>query len=116
MSETIVTTDSGLQYVDLVVGDGDLPEVGSLVEVHYTGTLEDGTVFDSSHRRNKTFEFNVGEGLVIAGWDEGLMSMRIGGKRKLIIPAELGYGANGIPGVIPGESTLIFEVDLISIN
>ena len=110
-----ITTDSGLKYIDEKVGTGDFPSKGDLLVVHYTGTLEDGTVFDSSVKRNQPIEFAVGTGRVIPGWDEGLISMKTGGKRKLIIPPELGYGARGA-GTIPPNSTLIFEVELININ
>ena len=108
-----VTTDSGLKYVDEKIGVGDSPSKGDLLVVHYTGTLEDGTVFDSSVKRNQPIEFAVGTGRVIPGWDEGLMSMKTGGKRKLIIPPELGYGSRGAGGVIPPDATLVFEVELV---
>ncbi len=115
MSETI-TTDSGLQYIELEEGTGKSPLSGQGVVVHYTGTLEDGTKFDSSHDRNKPFSFTIGIGRVIQGWDEGVMSMKVGGKRRLIIPSDLGYGARGAGGVIPPNATLIFDVDLIEIR
>ena len=111
-----VTTDSGLKYTDEKIGTGDFPSKGDLLVVHYTGTLEDGTVFDSSIKRNQPIEFPVGTGRVIPGWDEGLMSMKVGGKRKLIIPPDLGYGSRGAGASIPPNSTLIFEVELININ
>ena len=111
-----VTTDSGLKYVDDKIGVGDSPSKGDLLVVHYTGTLEDGTVFDSSVKRNQPIEFAVGTGRVIPGWDEGLMSMKTGGKRKLIIPPELGYGARGAGNVIPPNATLFFDVELIEIK
>ena len=110
-----MTTASGLEYEDLVVGDGASPQAGQTVIVHYTGTLENGTKFDSSVDRGQPFRFNIGVGQVIKGWDEGVMSMKIGGKRKLIIPPQLGYGSRGI-GPIPPNSTLIFEVDLLGIE
>jgi peptidylprolyl isomerase len=113
--ETVITTDSGLQYVDLEVGTGASPQPGQTVVVHYTGTLEDGTQFDSSRDRNRPFQFKIGVGQVIKGWDEGVMSMQVGGRRKLIIPAELGYGSRGAGGVIPPNATLIFDVELIRI-
>ena len=114
-SETV--TSSGLKYVDIVVGAGASPQPGQNVTVHYTGTLEDGTKFDSSVDRGQPFTFPIGIGRVIKGWDEGVMSMKIGGKRKLIIPPDLGYGARGAGGgVIPPNATLIFEVELLGVN
>ncbi|HEY9886943.1 MAG TPA: FKBP-type peptidyl-prolyl cis-trans isomerase [Candidatus Obscuribacterales bacterium] len=114
--ETFVTTDSGLQYEDIVVGTGAMPQAGQKVTVHYTGTLEDGTKFDSSRDRNRPFSFNIGVGQVIKGWDEGVASMRVGGQRKLVIPPELGYGTRGAGGVIPPNATLIFDVELLRIG
>lgn len=114
--ENLVTTDSGLQYVDLVEGTGAMPQPGQSVTVHYTGTLEDGTKFDSSRDRNRPFTFTIGVGQVIKGWDEGVSTMRVGGQRKLIIPSELGYGARGAGGVIPPNATLIFDVELLRIG
>lgn len=113
--EDVVTTDSGLQYVDIVEGDGASPNKGDTVVVHYTGTLEDGRKFDSSRDRGQPFSFKVGVGQVIQGWDEGVGSMKVGGRRKLIIPADLGYGARGAGGVIPPNATLIFDVELLRI-
>jgi hypothetical protein len=110
-----MTTASGLEYEDLVVGNGASPQAGQTVIVHYTGTLENGTKFDSSVDRGQPFRFNIGVGQVIKGWDEGVMSMKIGGKRKLIIPPQLGYGSRGV-GPIPPNSTLIFEVELLGIE
>jgi len=109
------TTDSGLQYVDLVEGDGASPQPGQRVVVHYTGTLEDGTKFDSSRDRGQPFSFTIGVGQAIAGWDEGVGSMKVGGRRKLAIPPELGYGARGAGGIIPPNATLIFDVELLRI-
>jgi FKBP-type peptidyl-prolyl cis-trans isomerase len=114
--ETLITTDSGLQYVDLVEGTGAMPQSGQRVTVHYTGTLEDGTQFDSSRDRGRPFTFQIGVGQVIKGWDEGVSTMRVGGQRKLVIPSELGYGSRGAGGVIPPNATLIFDVELLRIG
>ncbi len=111
-----ITTDSGLMYYDIVVGEGETPSLGDTVVVHYTGWLEDGTQFDSSVDRGEPFAFVLGMGQVIPGWDEGLATMRVGGKRQLKIPAELGYGDAGSGGVIPPGATLIFDVELIAIE
>ena len=111
-----ITTTSGLKYVDLVIGTGESPKPGQKVSVHYTGTLENGAKFDSSVDRGQPFVFPIGEGRVIKGWDEGVMTMKIGGKRKLIIPPDLGYGAKGAGGVIPPGATLIFEVELLGVK
>lgn len=108
-----VTTDSGLRYEDIVVGTGASPQRGHQVTVHYTGTLEDGTKFDSSVDRGQPFTFQIGVGRVIRGWDEGVLTMKVGGKRKLVIPPQLGYGARGAGGVIPPNATLVFEVELL---
>ena len=112
----IVTTPSGLKYKELSEGTGATPQKGQTVVVHYTGTLEDGTKFDSSRDRNSPFSFKLGLGQVIKGWDEGLSTMKVGGRRELIIPADLGYGVRGAGGVIPPNATLIFDVELLKIS
>jgi peptidylprolyl isomerase len=112
---TEVTTISGLKYVDLVEGTGATPRTGQTLSVHYTGTLQNGTKFDSSVDRGQPYEFRLGTGSVIRGWDEGLANMKVGGKRKLIIPPSLGYGARGTPN-IPANSTLHFDVELLAIK
>ena len=111
-----ITTPTGLKYVELVTGNGESPKTGDLVTVHYTGVLENGQKFDSSVDRGQPFQFQIGTGQVIRGWDEGVMTMKKGGKRKLIIPPDLGYGEAGAGGVIPPNATLIFEVELLGIN
>jgi FKBP-type peptidyl-prolyl cis-trans isomerase len=115
-NEDTVTTPSGLQYTDLAEGDGEEAQAGNNVSVHYTGWLTDGTKFDSSVDRNQPFQFPLGAGRVIAGWDEGVCGMKVGGKRKLTIPSDLGYGPTGAGGVIPPNATLVFEVELLEIN
>ncbi len=111
-----VTTPSGLKYIDEVVGAGDAPSKGKRVKVHYAGRLANGKKFDSSVDRGEPFVFSIGVGQVIKGWDEGVMSMNVGGKRQLIIPAELGYGARGAGGDIPPNAELIFDVELLSVG
>ena len=111
-----ITTESGLQIEEITVGEGTVAEAGKSVSVHYSGYLTDGTKFDSSVDRNDPFQFRLGAGMVIKGWDEGVASMKIGGKRKLTIPAELGYGAYGAGGVIPPNATLVFDVELLEVN
>jgi len=114
--ENMITTGSGLKYEDLTIGNGLEAIPGKSVTVHYTGTLLDGTKFDSSLDRNQPFTFILGAGNVIAGWDEGVAGMKVGGKRKLVIPPELAYGQEGIPGVIPSNSTLLFDVELLEVQ
>jgi peptidylprolyl isomerase len=116
MDEQIIETASGLGYVDLVEGAGARPKMGDSVSVHYTGWLRSGEKFDSSHDRGRPLVFPVGRGRVIKGWDEGVGTMRVGGKRKLVIPAHLGYGDRGAAGVIPPGATLIFEVELLDVT
>lgn len=110
-----VTTSSGLQYIDLKTGTGATAQVGQTVTVHYSGWLENGNKFDSSIDRGQPFSFPLGAGRVIKGWDEGVQGMKVGGKRKLIIPSTLGYGARGAGGAIPPHATLIFEVELLGV-
>lgn len=105
-----------LEIEDQIVGDGDEATAGQTVEVHYTGWLTDGTKFDSSHDRDQTFSFKLGGGQVIAGWDQGVAGMKIGGARKLTIPPEMGYGERGAGGVIPPNATLVFKVELIGLS
>ncbi|HEX7634491.1 MAG TPA: FKBP-type peptidyl-prolyl cis-trans isomerase [Noviherbaspirillum sp.] len=115
-----ITTASGLQYEDVTLGSGDEARAGAHVTVHYTGWLQNqdgsaGRKFDSSKDRNEPFDFPLGAGHVIKGWDEGVQGMKVGGVRKLIIPSSLGYGARGAGGVIPPNATLIFEVELLGV-
>ena len=112
----MITTPSGLQYEDTTVGTGAEAKAGNIVEVHYTGTLKNGTKFDSSVDRGKPFNFKLGAGQVIKGWDEGVAGMKVGGIRTLIIPPELGYGARGAAGVIPPNAELTFEVELLKVK
>lgn len=111
-----ITTSSGLQYIDQVVGAGDTATAGQTVSVHYTGWLTNGKKFDSSVDRGQPFSFRLGVGQVIKGWDEGVQGMKIGGKRKLTIPSNLGYGARGAGGLIPPHATLVFDVELLGVQ
>ncbi len=113
----LVTLSSGLQYVDHVIGSGAYPKPGQTAVAHYTGTLENGKKFDSSYDHGgDPFKFPLGQGQVIKGWDEGVATMKPGGKRKLIVPPDLGYGPQGQPPVIPPNATLIFEVELLRVE
>jgi FKBP-type peptidyl-prolyl cis-trans isomerase len=112
----VITTKSGLKYIDLKEGTGDAAKADNTVEVHYTGWLKDGKKFDSSLDRGKPFSFKLGAMMVIKGWDEGVAGMKVGGKRKLIIPPELGYGKRGAGDVIPPDAELTFEVELLKIK
>ena len=114
--EKAITTSSGLTYTDIKVGNGPAPQKGQRVSVHYTGWLQDGKKFDSSVDRGEPFQFDLGKQQVISGWDEGVATMKVGGKRQLIIPADLAYGAQGAPGAIPPNATLVFEVELLGVN
>ena len=110
-----ITTQSGLQYLDITMGNGATAKTGQVVTVHYTGWLTDGRKFDSSKDRNDPFQFNLGASEVIRGWDEGVQGMQVGGVRKLTIPAALGYGARGAGRDIPPNATLVFEVELLGL-
>ena len=112
----VVTSEPGLQYIDLVVGTGRQAELGDTATVHYTGWLADGRKFDSSVDRKEPFSFRVGAGQVIKGWDEGVGTMKVGGKRKLTIPPQLGYGARGAGNAIPPNATLTFDVELLELR
>lgn len=112
----ILKTESGLQYIVVEEGTGASPQPGDVVLVHYTGTLDDGSTFDSSRDRGEPFAFPLGQGRVIAGWDEGIALMKVGGQATLIIPPDLGYGARGFPPVIPENATLHFDVELVGIE
>jgi FKBP-type peptidyl-prolyl cis-trans isomerase len=112
----VVKTASGLQYEDMTIGTGKEAKPGSRASVHYTGTLKDGTKFDSSRDRNDPFTFTIGAGEVIKGWDEGVAGMKVGGRRKLIIPYQLAYGEGGRPPTIPPKSDLTFDVELMDVQ
>ena len=111
-----ITTASGLQYVDEIVGDGPSPTAGQNVKVHYSGTFPDGRKFDSSRDRGRPFEFVIGQGRVIRGWDEGVLDMKVGGRRILTVPGHLGYGAAGAGNIIPPNATLLFDVELLGVG
>lgn len=117
---SVITTETGLKYIDTEEGQGPLPVRGAIVNVHYTGWLSDGgkrgKKFDSSHDRGRPLAIPIGVGRVIRGWDEGILSLRVGGKRTLIIPAHLGYGARGAGSAIPPNAELIFDVELVGIQ
>ncbi len=119
-AQNVVTLPSGLKYIDIKVGTGPSPRTGQTCVMNYTGWLDEngkkGQKFDSSLDRNEPFDFRIGMHQVIAGWDEGVATMKVGGKRTLIIPPSLGYGAQGAAGVIPPNATLIFDVDLLAIK
>ncbi|MES2460631.1 MAG: FKBP-type peptidyl-prolyl cis-trans isomerase [Armatimonadota bacterium] len=112
----VVKTASGLQYEEMTIGDGKEAKPGTRASVHYTGTLKDGTKFDSSRDRNEAFAFTIGAGEVIKGWDEGVAGMKVGGRRKLIIPYQLAYGEEGRPPTIPAKSELTFDVELMGVE
>jgi len=112
----VQTTPSGLKSECLRTGSGKMAAHGDRVTVHYVGTLPDGSVFDSSRQRDKPLQFRLGEGRVIAGWDEGVVGMAVGSIRRLTVPPELGYGDEGVPGKIPPDTVLVFEVELLAVN
>ena len=112
----LITTESGLQYLDIIDGEGEPPETGQSVRVHYTGTLEQGRIFDSSRSRREPFTFVLGQDRVIKGWEEGIRSMKPGGRRLLIIPPKLGYGRRGAGRAIPPNATLVFDITLLGVN
>lgn len=116
IDQTMENTNIELGMEDTIIGTGEEAQIGDTVDVHYTGTLEDGTKFDSSKDRGQTFSFTIGAGQVIEGWEKGVPGMKVGGTRVLTIPSDMAYGDYGIPGAIPGGATLIFEVELISIS
>jgi FKBP-type peptidyl-prolyl cis-trans isomerase FkpA len=111
-----IITNTGLKYADLKAGSGAEAKNGDKVSVHYAGWLTNRNLFDTSYKRNQTFNFQLGTGMVISGWDEGVAGMKIGGIRQLVIPPELGYGARGAGGIIPPNATLIFEVELVEVQ
>ena len=116
MDEKVIQTASGLEYVEIAEGTGARPKQGDTVSVHYTGWLKSGQKFDSSVDRGEPFAFPLGKGRVIKGWDEGVSTMKVGGKRNLVIPGDLAYGSRGFPGAIPPNATLMFEVQLLGVK
>jgi peptidylprolyl isomerase len=111
-----ITTPTGLKYTDIVVGTGESPLPGQIVTIHYTGTLLDGKKFDSSKDRMTPFSFTLGSGQTLAGWEEGVVTMKVGGKRKLIVPPNLAYGSTGVGKVIPPYATVLFEIELLDVK
>jgi peptidylprolyl isomerase len=111
-----ITTLSGLKYTDILTGSGPSPVPGDKVTIHYTGTLLDGKKFDSSKDRNQPYSFTIGSGGTLLGWEEGVLTMKVGGRRKLIIPPQLAYGERGVQGSIPPHATVVFEIELLSIS
>ena len=116
MTGKVVTTASGLQYTDEKIGDGESPKSGQMVTVHFTATLSDGKKIESSVDRGQPYTFKIGTGEVIKGWDEGIMSMKVGGKRKLVVPPQLAYGSKSAGSMIPPNATLLFEIELLGIK
>lgn len=114
--DDLTESPSGLRYADLAVGDGDEARAGHQVTVHYVGTLMDGTEFDSSRKRDQPFQFLLGQGVVIPGWDEGVAGMRVGGRRRLVIPPRLAYGEHGAGHLVPPDATLDFDVELLCVG
>jgi peptidylprolyl isomerase len=112
----LVTTDSGLQYADIIQGKGAMPQEGDVCIVHYTGWLDDGKQFDTSRTRDKPFGFELGKHQVIRGWEEGVATMQVGGTRRLLIPSRLGYGERGVKGIIPPNARLTFEIELLRLQ
>jgi peptidylprolyl isomerase len=111
-----VVTPSGVKYTDIRPGQGEEAALGKIIEVHYVGWLEDGTKFDSSHDRNRPFTFRLGAGDALKGWDEGLLGMKVGGRRQLIIPPELGFGKQGVGSVVPPNAVLFYEFELLGVR
>lgn len=111
-----ITTPSGLKYTDIVIGTGESPLPGQKVTIHYTGTLLDGKKFDSSKDRMTPYSFTLGAGQTLAGWEEGVVTMKVGGKRKLIVPPNLAYGSTGVGKIIPPYATVVFEIELLDVK
>lgn len=112
--ETVTAT--GLRYTEIAIGTGETPKFGEKVTIHYTGYLMDGKKFDSSKDRYKAYTFKVGSGTTLKGWEEGVLTMKVGGKRRLVVPSELAYGERGVQGSIPPNATVVFEIELLSIE